>query len=293
MIKVLAAGTKQVYDLKRHGDVRLSEHLKVKDFRSYSSSKKKLYSNEVIIYTGLPEALEKLMAYLGANKITIVNGYRCPEHNAAVGGSKKSMHLLGLAADVRLFKNGKAISGKDICLVAEKLGFAGIGFMSNNSVHLDVSPSRIWRGDETKKENGAYYSLTKHKLTFEKYFKTSTSEPVSVKSDKGEVEYMVEERRILFDGRDLDIAAINHDGENYMKIKDLEKMGFKVSSAGSMPIVAMDMIKCRINGKEKDIRGINTGGRTYTYLRETAEALECSVGWENSIKAVTIDTKGK
>ena len=280
---MLAAGTKQVYDLKRHGDVRLSEHLKVKDFRSYSSSKKKLYSNEVIIYTGLPEALEKLMAYLGANKITIVNGYRCPEHNAAVGGSKKSMHLLGLAADVKLFKDSKAISGKDICLVAEKLGFAGIGYMQNNSVHLDVSPSRIWRGDETKKENGAYYSLIKHKLAFEKYFKTSTPQPAVAKSDKSEVKYMVEERRILFDGKDLDVTAINHDGENYMKMKDLEKMGFRVSAAGSMPIVAMDMIKCRINGKEKDIRGINTGGRTYTYLRETTEALEKKVGWEKGI----------
>ena len=94
---------------------------------------------------------------------------------------------------------------------------------------------------------------------------------------------MVEERRILFDGKDLDVTAINHDGENYMKMKDLEKMGFRVSAAGSMPIVAMDMIKCRINGKEKDIRGINTGGRTYTYLRETTEALEKKVGWEKGI----------
>ena len=286
---MLAAGTKQVYDLKRHGDARLSEHLKVKDFRSYSSSKKKLYSNDVIVYTGLPEALEKLMAYLGANKITIVNGYRCPEHNDAVGGSKRSTHLFGLAADVKLFKDSKAISGKDICLVAEKLGFAGIGYMRNNSVHLDVSPSRIWRGDETKKENGAYYSLTKHKLTFEKYFKTSTPPPAVTKSEKSEDVYMIEDRTILFDGRDLDVSAVNIEGENYIKMKDLEKLGFKVSSAGSMPIVSMDMIKCRINGQDKEIRGLNTGGRTYTYVRDTAEMLGCSVGWDSNLKAVTID----
>lgn len=281
---MLAAGTKQAYDLQRHGDVQLTKHLKVKEFRSYSSGKKKLYSNEVIIHLGLPEALEKLMTYLGADRITIVNGYRCPEHNDAVGGSKRSTHLFGLAADVKLFKDGKAVSGKDICLVAEKLGFAGIGYMRGNSVHLDVSPSRIWRGDETKKENGTYYSLTKHKLTFEKYFKTSTPKPAAQTADKkSEDAYMVEDKTILFDGRDLDVAAVNIEGENYIKMKDLEKMGFKVSSAGSMPIVYMDMIKCRINGKEKDIRGINTGGRTYTCLRETAEALEKKVGWEKGI----------
>lgn len=285
---MLAAGTKQIYDLNRHGEVQLTKHLKVKEFRSYSSSKKKLYSNDVIVYTGLPEALEKLKSYLGADRITIVNGYRCPEHNDAVGGSKKSTHLLGLAADVKLYKNNKAILGKDICLVAEKLGFAGIGYMRNNSVHLDVSPIRIWRGDETKKENGTYYSLTKHKLTFEKYFKTSTPKPAAQTADKkSEDAYMVEDRTILFDGRDLDVAAVNIEGENYIKMKDLEKMGFKVSSAGSMPIVSMDMIKCKIDGEEKEIRGINTGGRTYTYVREIAGALKKSAGWKDG--TVTID----
>lgn len=286
---MLAAGTKQAYDLQRHGEVQLTKHLKVKEFRSYSSGKKKLYSNEVIIHLGLPEALEKLMAYLGANKITIVNGYRCPEHNDAVGGSKRSTHLFGLAADVKLFKDSKAISGKDICLVAEKLGFAGIGYMRGNSVHLDVSPSRIWRGDETKKENGAYYSLTKHKLTFEKYFKASTPQPAQPNMKESEDTYMVEDRTILFDGKDVDVSAVNIKGENYMKMKDLEKLGFKVSSAGSMPIISMDMIKCKIEGKEKEIRGLNTGGRTYTYVRDTAEMLGCSVGWDSNLKAVTID----
>lgn len=287
---MLAAATKQAYDLQRHGEVQLTKHLKVKEFRSYSSGKKKLYSNEVIIHLGLPEALEKLMTYLGADRITIVNGYRCPEHNDAVGGSKKSTHLFGLAADVKLFKDGKVISGKDICLAAEKLGFAGIGYMRNNSVHLDVSPSRIWRGDETKKENGAYYSLTKHRLTFEKYFKTSTPKPAAqTVAKKSEDSYMVEDRTILFDGKDLDVSAVNIKGENYMKMKDLEKLGFKVSSAGSMPIISMDMIKCKIEGKEKEIRGLNTGGRTYTYVRDTAEMLGCSVGWDSNLKAVTID----
>ena len=32
--------------------------------------------------------------------MVITSGYRCPEHNEAVGGSENSSHLKGLAADI-------------------------------------------------------------------------------------------------------------------------------------------------------------------------------------------------
>lgn len=38
----------------------------------------------------------------GRVKIDVISPYRCPEHNAAVGGAKHSQHVLGLALDLRL-----------------------------------------------------------------------------------------------------------------------------------------------------------------------------------------------
>ena len=45
--------------------------------------------------------LEVLRAHFNA-PVTLTNAYRTPEHNAAVGGSKNSQHLLGKAADIKI-----------------------------------------------------------------------------------------------------------------------------------------------------------------------------------------------
>ena len=34
--------------------------------------------------------------------VTITSGCRCPEHNEAIGGSEKSQHMLGKAADFKI-----------------------------------------------------------------------------------------------------------------------------------------------------------------------------------------------
>lgn len=45
--------------------------------------------------------LEVLRAHFNV-PVTLTNAYRSPEHNAAVGGSKNSQHLLGKAADIKM-----------------------------------------------------------------------------------------------------------------------------------------------------------------------------------------------
>lgn len=45
--------------------------------------------------------LEVLRAHFDA-PVHLTNAYRTPEHNAAVGGSKNSQHLLGKAADIKI-----------------------------------------------------------------------------------------------------------------------------------------------------------------------------------------------
>ena len=45
------------------------------------------------------ETMEKVRAILGDKPILISSGYRSPQVNAAVGGSKSSAHMSGLAVD--------------------------------------------------------------------------------------------------------------------------------------------------------------------------------------------------
>lgn len=66
--------------------------------------------------------------------MTVTSGYRCPEHNLAVGGAKGSYHMRGLAADIA------ASSPKDkyqIIHAAMAVGFWGIG-VASWGVHLDL-----------------------------------------------------------------------------------------------------------------------------------------------------------
>ena len=93
------------------------------------------------------EQLEVLRAYLNSSTITVSSGYRSPEHNEAVGGKSKSMHLKGKAVDIKvkgytpiqvraalryLIENGKILPG-------------GIGEY-NTFTHYDIGSPRSWKG---------------------------------------------------------------------------------------------------------------------------------------------------
>ena len=50
----------------------------------------------------LANGLERVRAALGGKAIFVNSGYRGPKLNSAIGGSKTSAHMRGLAADIRV-----------------------------------------------------------------------------------------------------------------------------------------------------------------------------------------------
>ena len=89
--------------------------------------------------SALVQLLERIRAAHYPGGLRIVSGYRCPRHNAAVGGASESQHMRGTAADIPP-RMGIA-EGK-------RLGAHGIGSQDATGlvVHVDVGPVRApWR----------------------------------------------------------------------------------------------------------------------------------------------------
>ncbi len=77
----------------------MTKNFKIKEFECKGGCDMPLEVYENIIK--LASQLQFLRDYTG-RPITINSAYRCPEHNAKVGGSKTSQHLLGKAADITI-----------------------------------------------------------------------------------------------------------------------------------------------------------------------------------------------
>ena len=96
----------------------------------------------------LIDALQKLRDYAGV-AIFVNSGYRCPKRNKAVGGSKGSMHMKGLAADIWC----EELTPEELKKFAEEIPeFAngGIGIY-DWGIHVDVRGRRARWDYRTKK----------------------------------------------------------------------------------------------------------------------------------------------
>ena len=81
----------------------------------------------------LLDGLERLRTIVG-KPIYVTNAYRCPEHNAAVGGVSNSQHVHGTAADI--YVDGMGVwELANIC----KQIFDGVGeYYGQEFVHVDM-----------------------------------------------------------------------------------------------------------------------------------------------------------
>lgn len=89
---------------------------------------------DYIIDKRLVDVLDRIRERLGV-PITVNSGYRCPEHNAEVGGVSDSQHVLGTAADITY----DGIDIDRLAEIAEECGADGIGkYYYQDFVHIDV-----------------------------------------------------------------------------------------------------------------------------------------------------------
>ena len=88
----------------------------------------------------LVAALEELRTIVG-KPIKILSGYRCEEHNKAIGGEPRSLHTLGTAADIAC-PAGVPLAEFYLCVAqVPAFGDSGIGLYPGERtpfVHADV-----------------------------------------------------------------------------------------------------------------------------------------------------------
>lgn len=102
----------------------------------------------ILLNYELVEKLQKLRDLVGGIEVT--SGYRTPEYNKKIGGSKNSNHLLGHAADIVFDFTGLTVTAiKKMC---EGVGFKNVGiYLRGNTfawVHVDIGNREFDRWSE-------------------------------------------------------------------------------------------------------------------------------------------------
>ena len=130
------------YSLAKDGAKLLAPDFKVRELRCRDGS------DTVMVDEALTVVLQCIREHFGK---AVTSGYRTPAHNAAVGGSKSSQHLLGRAADIQV----AGTSVEDVAAYAESLmpDWGGVGRYpvkagrATGWVHVDTRADKArWRG---------------------------------------------------------------------------------------------------------------------------------------------------
>ena len=136
-----------VYSRARDGETLLSRSFRAKEFACKDGTDPLFVDSELV------QVLQAIRDHFGA-PVVITSGYRTAEHNAAVGGSKSSQHLLGRAAD--FYVEGVPVA--TVAAYAETLlsGRGGIGRYPKDAkhpkrmtgwVHIDTRTNKSrWKG---------------------------------------------------------------------------------------------------------------------------------------------------
>ena len=125
-----------------HNKNFLSEHFTVDEFACHHCGQC------INISPRLLELLEKLRKNIGGFPLHINSGYRCPTHNANVGGVTNSQHVLGTAADIAV---PRQLTFNQFKWYVQQLPFDWVGlYRRSNFIHVDVRDGGIYyhQGEE-------------------------------------------------------------------------------------------------------------------------------------------------
>ena len=93
--------------------------------------------------SNLLDLLDEIRETVGG-PVNLSCAYRCPAHNAEVGGVVNSQHVLGTAADV-IVPDGWTVD--ELADLAVRLGADGVGrYYDAGFVHVDVREGRVGAG---------------------------------------------------------------------------------------------------------------------------------------------------
>lgn len=124
---------------KKGDRTKLSANLMAKEFDCKCSK-----CSETLIDLDHVAKLQKLREDLGS-PITINSAYRCPHHNAKIGGAKNSQHVLGTATDIVI----KGMSPDEVADACEH--FDGLG-RYDTFTHVDSRGSKSRWDNRTRKD---------------------------------------------------------------------------------------------------------------------------------------------
>jgi uncharacterized protein YcbK (DUF882 family) len=101
-----------------------------------------LTGRETRMSVKLVELLDAVEDKLGKKGLTLLSGYRTPKHNGKVpGAAKRSLHMLGWAADIKV----PGYSSTKVKKIGQKLAVGGVGYYPYKGfTHLDVGKTKYW-----------------------------------------------------------------------------------------------------------------------------------------------------
>ncbi|MBV6633880.1 MAG: DUF882 domain-containing protein [Alphaproteobacteria bacterium] len=91
----------------------------------------------------VPDALERLQRARSnwRRPFRITSAFRSAAYNKRIGGAAESLHLFGMAFDIRCVKEDQAT----LVSILRDAGFTGIGrYPYRGFVHADIGPAREW-----------------------------------------------------------------------------------------------------------------------------------------------------
>lgn len=124
-------------DLPRTSNFKLSDNFSFDEFACH-------HCGHCKIDMRLIELLEQLRKNIGGYPLHINSGYRCPTHNANVGGVSDSQHCLGTAADIAV---PRQLTFNEFQWYVQQLPFDGVGiYRQSNFIHVDIRDGGINSG---------------------------------------------------------------------------------------------------------------------------------------------------